>query len=90
MDAGIVSIIGGKMGVRTTVQIDDALMERVRKLIPPRGFSQFVNDALLARTDAIERERLDRDMIEGYIATRADREELAQDWQIVDGESWPG
>lgn len=77
------------MSVRTTVQIDDALMGRVRKLVPPRGFSRFVNEALLARTDAIEREQLDRELIEGYIATRADREELAQDWQIVDGESWP-
>jgi len=90
MNDAPLSIIGGHMTVRTTVQIDDAIMVRVRKIIPRRGFSQFVNEALLARADAIEQERLDREMIEGYVATRADREELAHDWKVVDGESWPG
>lgn len=77
------------MGVRTTVQIDEVLMERVRRIVPPRGFNQFVNEALSARADAIERERLEREMMEGYIATREDRRELNRDWQIVDGEGWP-
>jgi Arc/MetJ family transcription regulator len=77
------------LGVRTTVQIDDELMARVRQIVPPRGFSQFVNEALAARADAIEREQLERDMMEGYIATRDDRAELNRDWEIVDGEDWP-
>ena len=77
------------MGVRTTVQIDQALMERVRQLVPPRGFNQFVNEALAARVDAIERERLEREMIEGYLATREDRDALNHDWQVIDGEGWP-
>ena len=77
------------MGVRTTIQIDDALMERVRRIVPPRGFNQFVNEALAARADAVERERLEREMMEGYIATREDRRALNLDWQIVDGEGWP-
>jgi hypothetical protein len=28
-------------------------------------------------------------MIEGYLATRDDREPLHRDWEIVDGEGWP-
>ena len=77
------------MSVRTTVQIDDALMARVRRIVPPRGFNQFVNEALAARAEAIERDRLEREMIEGYIATREDREALNRDWEVIDGESWP-
>jgi hypothetical protein len=77
------------MAVRTTVQIDEALMARVRQLVPSRGFNQFVNEALAARADAFEREQIERDMIEGYIATRDDREKLNRDWEIVDGEGWP-
>ena len=77
------------MAVRTTVQIDDALMARVRQLVPPRGFNQFVNEALAARAGAIERERIEQDMIEGYMATRDDRDALNRDWEIVDGEGWP-
>ena len=77
------------MSVRTTVQIDDELMARVRQIVPPRGFNQFVNEALAARTEAIERERLEQEMAEGYLATREDREELNRDWEVVDGEGWP-
>ena len=77
------------MAVRTTVQIDETLMARVRQLVPSRGFNQFVNEALAARADAFEREQIERDMIEGYVATRDDREELNRDWEIVDGEAWP-
>jgi hypothetical protein len=77
------------MAVRTTVRIDEALMVRVRQLTPHRGISKFVNDALAARVDAIEREQLQRDMIEGYIATRDDRDALNLDWQAVDGDGWP-
>ena len=77
------------MTVRTTVQIDDALMERARRLVPARGFSQFVNEAVAARVDALEREQIEAAMREGYIATREDRLELSQDWEAVDNEGWP-
>lgn len=82
------------MSVRTTIRIDDALMDRVRQIVPTRGFNQFVSEAVAARVDAIERasvdrERIEREMMEGYIATREDREEVNRDWAHVDGEGWP-
>ena len=77
------------MSVRTTVQIDDELMARVRRLVPPRGFSQFVNEALAARAENLERERVETEMREGYLATRDDRQELNRDWGPIDGEGWP-
>jgi hypothetical protein len=77
------------MSVRITVQIDETLIACVRRLVPDRGISEVVNDALAARVDAIEREQLQRDMIEGYVATRDDRDALNRDWQAVDGEGWP-
>ena len=81
--------MGGMVAVRTTVQIDDELMARVRRLVPPRGFSQFVNEALAERAASLERERVEAEMREGYLATRDDRQELNADWATVDGESWP-
>lgn len=77
------------MGVRTTVQIDDELMARVRRLVPPRGFSQFVNEALAGRAAGLERTRLEAELREGYLATRDDRRALAEDWEPVDREGWP-
>jgi Arc/MetJ family transcription regulator len=80
---------GGTVAARTTVQIDEALMARVRRLVPPRGFSRFVNEALAARAESLERERLEAEMREGYRATRDDRQALNADWGTVDGENWP-
>jgi Arc/MetJ family transcription regulator len=77
------------VSIRTTVQIDDALMARARRLVSARGFSRLVNDALEARVDALEREHIEAVMREGYLATREDRRELNQDWAVVDGEGWP-
>ncbi len=77
------------MPVRTTIQLDDEVIGRVRRLVPPRGLSRFVNDALVARVEQIERERIEADMREGYIATRADRQLLNEDWGAIDGEGWP-
>ena len=77
------------MGVRTTIQLDEELMERVRQIVPTRGFNQFVKEAVAARVASIERERIEREMMQGYIAQRAEREELNRDWEQVDVEDWP-
>lgn len=80
---------GGIVSVHTTVQIDDALMARGRQLVPPRGFSRFVNEALAARAESLERGRVKADMRDGYLATRDERQELHADWGALDGEGWP-
>jgi metal-responsive CopG/Arc/MetJ family transcriptional regulator len=77
------------MSVRTTVQLDQDLAERVRKLVPPRGLNRFINQAVEDRVKQLEREQLEARMKEGYLATREDRDELNQDWQDVDLEDWP-
>ncbi len=75
--------------MRTTIQVDEALAERLRRLIPARRFNRFVNEALTEKVAALERQRLEQELREGYLATRADRAELNADWGIVDVEGWP-
>ena len=77
------------MAVRTTVHLDDALLARARRFVPPRGLNRFINEALAEKLDALEREQVEGAMREGYLATRDDRSELDADWQVVDIESWP-
>lgn len=77
------------MTTRTTIYLDEALLERARRFVPPRGLSQVLNDLLAERVAELERAEFEAEMREGYIATRADREKLNEDWQIVDGEGWP-
>ena len=77
------------MRVRTTVRIEDSLMQRIRRLAPHRGFSRFVNDVLAAHVGRLDREQLEREMIDGYTASREDRRELSRDWEVVNAEGWP-
>ena len=74
---------------KTTVHLDDALVERLRRHVPPRRLNRFINQTLAEKIDALERAQVEAAMREGYVATRADREELATDWDVLDAEGWP-
>ena len=75
--------------MRTTIQVDEALAERVRRLVPIRRFNRFVNEALAEKVAALEQRELEQELREGYLATREDRVQLNADWHVVDVESWP-
>lgn len=46
------------MSVRTTVQIDEEVFDRLRRLVPPRGLSRFINEAVAEKVEAMEHERI--------------------------------
>lgn len=77
------------MTLRTTVYLDEGVVERVRRFIPQRGFSQLLNDLLQQKAAELEQAEIERQMREGYLAVREDRKALNEEWQIVDGEGWP-
>ena len=77
------------MAVRTTIQLDEALAARLRSIVPPRRLNRFINQTLAEKVDAVERERLEAEMKEGYLAQRAERAEMNDEWGVVDGEGWP-
>lgn len=75
--------------VRTTVQIDEALLARLRRIVPQRGISRFINRALEEKVGEIERRQIEDAMREGYQATHHDREAINREWQSLDAEGWP-
>ena len=77
------------MMTRTTIYLDEMILARVRHFVPPRRLSQFVNELLQERIAQLEQAEIEAQMREGYLATRQERQELNQEWQIVDGEGWP-
>lgn len=77
------------MTVRTTIHLDERVLERLGPFVPPRGLSRFINEVMAEKLAALERQRLEADMGEGYLATREDRAELNVDWSVVDVEGWP-
>ena len=77
------------MAVRTTIHLDEELLARLRRIVPQRGLSQFINATLAEKVAALERQQVELAMREGYLATRRDRAALNEDWQVVDTEGWP-
>ena len=77
------------MTLRTTIYLDNDIVERVRRFMPQRGLSQLVNELLQQRVAELERAEIELQMREGYLATHEDRAVLNEEWQRIDGERWP-
>ncbi|HRX02796.1 MAG: hypothetical protein KDI07_16865 [Anaerolineae bacterium] len=77
------------MTTRTTIYIDEALLDRIRRFIPSRGLSPLVSELLDERVRQLEQEELEAALREGYLATKSERRMLNNDWQTVDVEGWP-
>ena len=77
------------MTTRTTVYLDETLLDRVRRFVAPRGLSSLISELLDEKVRQLERAEIEAAMREGYLATNSERQELNADWQVVDGEGWP-
>ena len=77
------------MSVPMTIQLDQDLLVRLRRFVPPRGLSRFINRAIEDRVRDLERSQFEALMKEGYLAVAEDREEINADWQAIDVEGWP-
>ena len=77
------------MTTRTTIYLDETLLDRVRRFVSPRGLSSLVSELLDEKVRQLERAEIEAAMREGYLATNGERRELNADWQVVDGEGWP-
>ncbi len=77
------------MTARTTIYIDTGIRERLQSLIPPRKLNCFINEAIVEKIAALEQQRLEQVMKEGYLAGNDDRVTLNCDWEAVTVEDWP-
>ena len=77
------------MLVRTTIQIDEGLMARIRPLVGPRKLNRFINDTLAEKVASLEQQRILELMKEGYLAERIEQAELIDDWAVTETEGWP-
>jgi predicted transcriptional regulator len=75
--------------VKTTVYLDDELAQRLKQLVAPRKLNRFINEAVAAKAEQLEEERLQAELREGYLATREEHAEVARDWAALDLEGWP-
>lgn len=88
--------------VRTTLELDEELLLRLRRFVPPRGLSRFLNQALAEKIALLEqRERESnpagwaarfepepRLVAAGAVAELADGEQPDSAWYALDPEGW--
>jgi hypothetical protein len=74
------------MPVRLNITIDKDVHERLKRELPAKGISRFINDAIRARFRP-SLETLD----EAYkaAAREAWRKTETRDWKVTDVEDWP-
>ena len=76
------------MSIRTTIHLDEELYVNLKRLVAPRGMSQFVNEILWEKIQQLENRGIETAMKEGDLATKEARAILNQEWQTVDVEVW--
>jgi hypothetical protein len=74
------------MPVRLNITIDEDVHERLKRELPAKGISRFINEAIRARFRP-SREALDQ----AYSAAARERwrKAAAGDWTVTDVEDWP-
>ena len=74
------------MPVRLNITIDEDVHERLKRELPAKGISRFINDAIRAHLRP-SRRALD----EAYKAAARERWRKAQarEWEVTDIEDWP-
>jgi len=77
------------MSVRTTVYLDAEVLELVKRHVPERGLSRFINPTLAEKAEALERKRTEMLIIEGYRASWTEQSDVDQEWRVVETEGWP-
>lgn len=74
--------------MRTTIVLDDTVYEKLKKSIPQRKISSFINQLIREKFADAEENALVKKMKEGYLNTRKDRKELEKDWDRILAEGW--
>ena len=74
------------MAVELNITMDEDLYQRLKKELPSRGISVFINDAVRALLQP-DRQTLDA----AYKTAREEpwRREITDDWQPTETEDWP-
>jgi hypothetical protein len=74
------------MSVRLNITMDEALYRRLKRDLPPKRISAFINEAVRARLRP-GREALDRAY--RLAAIERDRQAVADEWSATETEDWP-
>ncbi len=75
--------------VKLNFTIPEEVAYKLRQLVSQRKRSAFVAVAVQEKLQKIEEERIEQDLIEGYIERREEDMELNEEWEAITLEGWP-
>jgi metal-responsive CopG/Arc/MetJ family transcriptional regulator len=73
---------------RLNIVLPDDLVREIDQVAGRRKRSQFIADAVKRRIIDLEKDRLQREMAEGYRAARLEEDELMKEFEAADLEGW--
>ena len=74
------------MPVRLNVTVDKDVYMRLKKELPPKRISAFINEAVRAR---LYPDRKTLDAAYKAASREAWRRQVARDWEVTETEDWP-
>jgi post-segregation antitoxin (ccd killing protein) len=74
------------MSVRLNITMDPDLYERLKRELPAKGISRFINEAVRAH---LQPNRTTLDASYRAASKEGWRRELAEDWDATETEGWP-
>ncbi|MEM4204504.1 MAG: hypothetical protein QXS54_10590 [Candidatus Methanomethylicaceae archaeon] len=74
--------------VRMNITIPEELANEIKKITGPRGKSQFITEALERRIKEIQKERVQKELEEGYKSRREESLAMVKEFEAVDLEGW--
>lgn len=75
---------------KVTLTLPKEVMDAVRREASPRGYSNFIAEAVVYFLEERERRALRERLIEGYRANAEADRTLAEEWRALEEESWSG
>lgn len=74
--------------VRMNITIPKELADEIEKLTPSRKRSFFIAEALREKVKDLQRERIEKELEEGYKVRRNESLTLAREFECLDIEGW--
>jgi len=70
---------------RLNITLPEEIAQEIKDIPNKSG---FISEAVKEKLDRINKEKLDKLLIEGYKATRREDREINQDWEKITLEGW--
>ena len=74
--------------IRLNITLPKDVADSLNLMAGPRKRSRFIAEAITVRIENIRKEKLERDLAEGYSFTREESVSLSREFETVDLEGW--